>query len=184
MRRLAILTFVLPLSFGSAVVVSTQTPAPPSAAIVGRVVDAQTRSPIAGVVVGLTGGPAPTPGTPPTQMRVMTDADGRYAFRGLSAGAYQITATVGGLNNYAPNGFVVTGMGFPIGGYLNGGFGQQRPDGPLQPIDLADETAARRCGRSDCGNPRRSAVASRTKLASRSWDRSSASCPSARTVAC
>jgi hypothetical protein len=97
--------------------------------ILGRVVDADSNAPLAGVVVVLAGGERPEP-------RALTDADGRFVFRGLTAGSYRL-ATVAGGNGYSPNGFVVTGIGFPIGAYLNGGFGQRRPEGPLQPIQLA-----------------------------------------------
>ena len=46
-------------------------------------------------------------------------------------------ATIGG-NGYSPSGFIVTGRGHQIGAYLDGGYGQRRPNGPFQTIDLAD----------------------------------------------
>ena len=67
----------------------------------------------------------------------MTDGDGRFLFRQVAKGAYQITATVGG-SGFSPNGFIVSGFGSPIGLYLNGGYGQRRPEGQLQTIDIAD----------------------------------------------
>jgi hypothetical protein len=101
--------------------------------IVGQVVDAESRAPIAGVAVGLAG-----PAVPRTaEQSVITDPQGRFAFRLLPKGTYVISASMGG-NGFSPNGFVVTGMGFPIAPYLNGGLGQVRPNGPLQPVDLAD----------------------------------------------
>jgi hypothetical protein len=83
---------------------------------------------MAAVALGGGGWPEPT---------ALTDVEGRFVFRGLAAGTYRLATSVGG-NSYSPNGFIVTGIGFPIGGYLNGGFGQRRPHGPLQPIDLAE----------------------------------------------
>lgn len=116
----------------------SQTTAGTEAMILGRVVDAQTDRPLAGVVVVLGGGPAEVAG--PRQRpepRVLTDPEGRFLFRGLTPGAYRLAAVVGG-NGFSPNGFIVTGLGFPIGAYLNGGFGQTRPNGPLQPLELAE----------------------------------------------
>jgi len=77
----------------------------PTASVVGRVVDAATRVPIADVVVALTpyGGPQPP--------RVLTDADGRFAFWSVRAADYRLTAT-------AP-------------GYLEGGYRQGHPLGAV-----------------------------------------------------
>jgi hypothetical protein len=68
---------------------------------------------------------------------MLTDAQGRFVFRNLPKGTYSLAATIGG-NGYSPSGFIVTGMGHQVGAYLNGGYGQRRPGGPMQTIDLAD----------------------------------------------
>lgn len=122
--------------------VGSQTPggsaAPPTGLIVGRVVEVGSNKPISGVVVTMAdpsgAGAAPRAAAP---RQVLTDAQGRFVFRLLPKGSYTLTATIGS-NGFTPNGFIVTGLGFQIGAYLNGGYGQRRPGGPLQTIDLAD----------------------------------------------
>ena len=37
-----------------------------------------------------------------------------------------------------PGGFIVSGLGHLIGGYLNGGYGQRRPDGPLATLEVRE----------------------------------------------
>jgi hypothetical protein len=134
MGRSVVMSLLSSLCLASGVGTAAQQPPPaPTGVIVGRVVDAQSSAPIPGVVVGLSGGSLAR-GSEPS---VITDAQGRFAFRGLAKGAYTIAATMSG-SGFSPNGFVLTGMGFPIGPYLSGGVGQRRPNGPLQPIDLAD----------------------------------------------
>ncbi|HYN07620.1 MAG TPA: carboxypeptidase-like regulatory domain-containing protein [Vicinamibacterales bacterium] len=109
-----------------------------SGLILGRVVDAESTQPISGVLLGLSGGGA-TPGPSPAGIsrRLLTDAQGRFVFRNLPKGAYTIVATVGG-NGFSPSGFLISGSGQQIGAYLNGGFGQRRPGGALQTIDLGE----------------------------------------------
>ena len=68
---------------------------------------------------------------------ILTDAQGRFVFRQLPKATYSLVATVGG-SGYSPSGFIVTGRGHQIGAYLDGGYGQRRPNGPFQTIDLAD----------------------------------------------
>jgi hypothetical protein len=96
--------------------------------IVGQVVDAATNNGVAGVVVTLGGGGADQPGqvvfgagaapVGPQRIQAMTASDGRFAFRNLAKGNYTITAAKGG--------------------YLAGGYGRRRPNGPTQSIELAD----------------------------------------------
>jgi hypothetical protein len=105
-------------------------PGPGSGILLGRVLDAQSGLAVSGVFVSLAG-----PGGPPRVC--LADGQGRFAFRDLPKGRFDLTASVGG-NGFSPNGFVVTGLGFPIGSYLPGGFGQRRPDGPLVPVVLPD----------------------------------------------
>lgn len=94
--------------------------------ILGKVVDAVTKAPLPGVLVDL--GPQP-------RLRTLTDAQGRYVFRLLPPGRYAIAATMGS-NGFEQSGFLVTGLGHLIAPYLNGGFGQRRPNGPLQNLNL------------------------------------------------
>jgi hypothetical protein len=106
--------------------------------ILGRVVDAETNQPISGVLINLAGG-ADVPGPSPAGIpwRLLNDAQGRFVFRNLPRGSYRITATAGG-NGFSPSGYFITGVGHPIGAYLNGGFGQLRPGGALETIDLGE----------------------------------------------
>jgi carboxypeptidase family protein len=135
MRRLAAL-FV---GAGFVVSIGAQSPATPqrgaasapAGIIVGRVVDATANTPIANVIVALSGAPLPR------AVSVLTDAQGRFLFRSVPKGAFMLRATIGG-NGYGPSGFMVTGGSPQIGPYLNGGFGQRRPGGLLQYIDIDD----------------------------------------------
>ena len=138
-------TLVFTLVFGMAAAVVAQQPpqAPPAAGlIVGRVVDAKSSQPLPGVFVALNGGPPQKPNAPRiAPVRTITDAQGRFLFRGVAPGPYAITAGVGS-NGYTPNGFIVTGEGFLIGGYLEGGYGQRRPNGPYSLLDVKEGEAA------------------------------------------
>lgn len=99
--------------------------------IVGRVLEATGDTPIASVIVSLSGGPLPR------GINVVTDAQGRFLFRNVPKGSFTLRATIGG-NGYSPSGFMISGLGSPIGPYLSGGFGQRRPGGPLQLLDVDD----------------------------------------------
>ena len=125
--------------WAGAVLVAQQPPAAgqtavAQGAIAGRVVDAESGAVVPGVTVGLSG--APGSATRPRQ--VLTDADGRFVFLTLPKGEYTLRTTIGG-RGFSPSGFLVSGMGTQIGGYLDGGFGQRRPEGPLANLDLAEE---------------------------------------------
>src|SRR5262245_45330676 len=99
--------------------------------VTGRVIDADASGPIAGVIVTITGGPG---GPPPggfipaglTTASALTDSQGRFVFRGLPQGSFNLTTSVGG-SGYSVSGFMATGLGSQIGPYLNGGYGQRRP---------------------------------------------------------
>lgn len=91
------------------------TPPPGTALITGRVVDAEGGAPIASAVVTLSARPQ-TPAQ--SQNRVLTDADGRFFFSGLAAGSIDLAAAKPG--------------------YIPGSFGQRRPQGASQSIELAD----------------------------------------------
>ena len=70
---------------------ASQVPSRPSLSagtglVVGQVVDAASGRPVAGAIVGISGGSnAPS--------RVLTGSDGRFVFRDLGRAAYNITAT-------------------------------------------------------------------------------------------
>jgi protocatechuate 3,4-dioxygenase beta subunit len=113
-----------------------------TALVIGRVLEAGSDRPIAGVIVTLA--PAPSPGTsaaqPAPPLRAMTDARGRFVLRDIDGGHYLLTASVGG-NGFSPGGFLISGAGHQIGAYLNGGYGQRRPDAPLVTLEIADGQA-------------------------------------------
>src|SRR5262245_56184434 len=92
----------------------------PTGLILGRVVDATTNTPISRAMVTITGGAAQRPAMGGGQgpQRVLTDGDGHFLFRDLANGAYNIAAV-------AP-------------GYLNGAYGQRRPEGRGQPFRLEE----------------------------------------------
>jgi hypothetical protein len=121
-----------------------QQPGPPGPAplgtgvIVGRVIDATSNAAVASVTVALMpAGPAVSAGPAGPPRTVLTDRQGRFVFRQLPAGAYTVTTRLGS-NGFSPSGFIVSGSGNPIAPYLPGGYGQRRPNGALQPIDLAE----------------------------------------------
>jgi protocatechuate 3,4-dioxygenase beta subunit len=103
-------------------------PSPPLVAnsvIVGRVIDSETGKGISGAIVTLNGGPtrapnppavpgtpvSPPPPPPPPlalSVRIMTDSEGRFAYRGLTRGNYSLTAAKAG---YAAGGFGALRLG-------------------------------------------------------------------------
>ena len=138
MRRL---TMALALAGAVTAVVPAQQPpaSPPLGYVVGKIVDAQTNAPLGGVLVQIASTTAQSPGAPRIlEPTVLTGADGRFLFRGVPAGTYIVLAGLGGSNGFTPNGFIVSGSGFPIGSYLNGSYGQRRPLGPPQPFGVAE----------------------------------------------
>ncbi|HVQ41649.1 MAG TPA: carboxypeptidase-like regulatory domain-containing protein, partial [Vicinamibacterales bacterium] len=93
----------------------TQTP---PTLVAGQVVDAVSNRPVGDVVVTLTvsGGAGP-PGTA-AQRKVLTDGSGRFAFQGVPAGRYSVSAT-------RP-------------GYVTGSLGKLVPRGGGAPLQLRD----------------------------------------------
>ncbi len=105
--------------------------AAPKGLIVGRVVDAGSNTPIPSVIVTLAGASLGS------SIRVLTDAQGRFLYRNVPRGSFTLRATIGA--NVEGGGFLWSGFGPQVGPYLNGGYGQRRPGGLLQSIDLGDD---------------------------------------------
>ena len=82
-----------------------------TAVVFGKIVEAETSNPVPGAVVTIT-----LPGAQP--IRVMADGQGRFGFRDLPKGRFNISAT-------RP-------------GWADGAYGRTRPSGPAMPITLAD----------------------------------------------
>jgi hypothetical protein len=113
-----------------------------TALVVGRVLDQTDGKPVAGAMVDIVSeavlsGAAVSTSVP---RRQMTDSLGRFVFRELAGGSYFVRVSYGG-TGFSPNGFISSGLGFTIGAYLDGGYGQRRPGGALQPMLLADGQA-------------------------------------------
>jgi protocatechuate 3,4-dioxygenase beta subunit len=105
-------------------------PAPAASGMLsGRVIDAATQSPVAGVVVTLLMRPAP--GAPPVQstgqyggvalapVHVLVGPTGHFTFSSLRAGTYELVAAKRG--------------------YVSGAIGKLRPDGPGQSLALVEQ---------------------------------------------
>jgi protocatechuate 3,4-dioxygenase beta subunit len=136
MRRLAavvVLTGAMLVSALGAQAPGTSKPGPPASKglIVGRVLDAASDAPIAGVIVALSGAPLTS------SIRVLTDAKGQFLFRNVPAGSFALRATIGG-NVQSASFSWAGGFGPQVGPYLAGGYGQRRPGGLFQSIDLAE----------------------------------------------
>jgi protocatechuate 3,4-dioxygenase beta subunit len=83
--------------------------------IVGQVVDADSGRPISGAIVTMSG-PVARTGEP--HPRILTGSDGRFVYRGLRRGSYNISASKPG--------------------FVPGAVGRTRPAGPSAPLQLAD----------------------------------------------
>ena len=134
MRRLKL---ALPVAVLASAVLAAQQAPVANGIILGRVIDAATKAPVVGVLVeiGASSATIPPGASRPQPVRTLTDAQGRFVFRQLPPGSYAISATTGS-NGFEQSGFLVTGGGHLIAPYLNGGFGQRRPNGPLQNLTL------------------------------------------------
>ena len=95
--------------------------------ILGRVIDAGNGRPVSSAVVSLSGGPARVqgpsapgqPAPPPAiQPQLLTDSEGRFAFRFLTRGSYGLQATKPG--------------------YSAGAYARNRPNGPNRTLQLDD----------------------------------------------
>jgi hypothetical protein len=93
----------------------TATPAAGTGLITGRVVEAEGGAPVPSAVVTLSGRGA---GPAQSDNRVLTDAQGRFFFSDLPAGTVNLAASKAG--------------------YMPGTFGQRRPLGRSQPIDIGE----------------------------------------------
>ena len=96
-------------------IAGTQSQNTRSALIVGQVIDAATKRPVAGAVVALNGPPASNGQQHPP---LLTGSDGRFFFRGMSRGNYSITVIKGG--------------------FVTGAHGSTRPGGPSAPVTIGD----------------------------------------------
>jgi hypothetical protein len=133
----AVLTFVAH-AIGQTPPVAQARPPQGTGLVMGQVVDAITGKPVAGVTVSIGGGPNATfaysmgpggeqiaqgpgrPAAPPGAPRlVLTDGEGRFVFHDLLKGNYVVRTT--------------------MTGYVWGGYGQHRPNGPVQPLTLASD---------------------------------------------
>lgn len=112
-----------------------QAPAPPATAILlGQVVDADSGDPVPEVTVTVAmrvapaargGGAGAVPGMAPgaNQMRLLTGADGKFVVRDVPVGNVQLSTVAAG--------------------YVNGGFGQSRPGGPVGPFIVSADHAGK-----------------------------------------
>jgi hypothetical protein len=94
-----------------------------TASIAGQAVDAVNGEPVANTLIGLSMRVASGPNTTPSRVQVplvqvLSDAQGRFAFRDVPKGPYLILAT-------AP-------------GYIVSTHGQARPSGPTHTVDIGD----------------------------------------------
>ena len=92
---------------------AAQADARPTAMIVGRVLDAASGVPVPGVTVSLFGGHI-RGAEPP---KLMTDPQGRFIYRNLPPGSYELMTTKPG--------------------YINGAYGRRRHDGPSRSVQLS-----------------------------------------------
>ena len=119
LRAGVVLAVLLASSAQVPVPTPTPTPLPPPTAIVaGRIVDA-AGAPVPNAVASLVSSSGPqNPRGGQQGDRVVTNADGRFAFVGLAAGGYRIESSKPG--------------------WLAGGYGRKRPGGGVMPIILKD----------------------------------------------
>jgi hypothetical protein len=104
------------------------TPVPPKGTgiLLGQVVDAQDKRPIAGALVTLAGEmPVPQSAAPISEAprQILTDGSGRFMFRSVAAGRYMVRATAGS--------------------YIGAGLGQNRPSGAPQSVELTTDDEKR-----------------------------------------
>ena len=85
-----------------------------SGLIIGQVIDAGSNRPVAGAVVSMSGPPGPAS----RPMAVLTGTDGRFVFRDMARGNYNVTAIKAG--------------------FVSGAYGRRRPAGPSLPLAMAD----------------------------------------------
>ena len=97
-----------------------QPPAKPGTATLrGRVFAGDSGQPLPKAQVRITSFGPPAAGQPPENRLAITDSNGRYEFKELRAGRYNLVVT-------------------KPGGYMNAQYGQQRPLDPGKPLDILD----------------------------------------------
>jgi uncharacterized GH25 family protein len=92
---------------------------PGTAVLRGRVMAADLGQPLRKAQVRLTSNGPAAPGQPPDNRLTNTDANGRYEFKEVRAGRYNVTAS-------------------KAGGYITLSYGQQRPNEPGKPLEILD----------------------------------------------
>ena len=92
-----------------------QTPDSRSGLVVGQVIDAATKRPVAGARIVLNGPPGPDGQFRPP---VLTGTDGRFVFREMARGNYNVAAVKAG--------------------YVDGAYGRTRPGGSALPLSMSD----------------------------------------------
>ncbi len=92
---------------------------PGTATLRGRVVAGDSGRPMSKAQVRITSTGPPAAGQPLENRLATTDSNGRYEFKDLRAGRYNLMVS-------------------KPGGYLNAQYGQQRPSGPGKPLEILD----------------------------------------------
>jgi Carboxypeptidase regulatory-like domain len=92
---------------------------PGTAVLRGLVMAADLGQPLRKAQIRLTSNGPSAPGQPPDNRLTNTDASGRYEFKEVRAGRYNVTAS-------------------KAGGYITLSFGQQRPNEPGKPLEVLD----------------------------------------------
>lgn len=126
-----VVLYALVLSAG--VLSAAQAP-PQTTILLGQVVDADSGEPVPEVTLTVAmrvapaargGGAGAVPGMAPgaNQMRLLTGADGKFVVRDVPVGNVQLSTVAAG--------------------YVNGGFGQSRPGGPVGPFTVTADHAGR-----------------------------------------
>ena len=105
---------VLPAGPGGPPGAAQGPPRPGTAIVTGRVLAGDDSTPVAAATVSLSGGPLARFDA----LRLLTDAQGRFFFTGVSAGTYEITVTKPG--------------------WMPGAFGRSRPSGVSSSLVIAD----------------------------------------------
>src|SRR5215212_5829842 len=86
---------------------------PPTALVMGRVVDADSNAVVSGVVIGLVPEVLTPAAAAANPQPVLTDPQGRFVIRQVPNGRYTVTAAIGG-SGYTVSGFLLSGSELQI----------------------------------------------------------------------